>query len=830
MFNKEQFDWVEFYEEFAQKLLNYKNNRTELVNIVENVYKDTGIGIPKLDNQKLVDIDPFTVFGLFNKGITKENRIKIISSFANKLKIQAKIPTSFDSIPVLNNLSAVYFSFTNRDEYIEVLWKLFESALKYSNNQSKENRDKLSHYFDLVINKKYNANSKITMGLYWIAPNTFLNLDSRNEWYIYKSGKMPQSLINTLPKVEPKISSKTYFTIVDKIQEYLNSGKCELKNFNELSFEAWRYSEEDNKREKLKKENNIINNLDDLLIKFGDYCKTTTPHSSGKANSYKNAIKHLFNCFSVDFLNEEILQELNEVVKNIKNPQSNDYRKIKEYLTSVNAISYLEKDFITPAYPLFISFLNEYEIEKQEQIEKENNNTLEDENGVHYWIYSPGHNACKWKDFYDKGIMGIGWEEIGDLSQYSSREEIRQTLKEKNNSDSNYKNTSLCLWQFVHSMKPGDVIFAKKGSQQVIGKGIVQSDYYYDETPSDDYKNFRKVKWVENGNWNHPGQSSLKTLTDITQYTNYVKTLLDLVKTEEIEEDEKEQKYSTYTKDDFLNDVYMNNVDYYNDLVRILESEKNIILQGAPGVGKTYMAKRLAYSIIGEKNIDRVNIVQFHQSYSYEDFVMGFRPNSDGLFKLTNGVFYDFCKKAEIDEDNKYFFIIDEINRGNLSKIFGELFMLIEEDKRKNTSVQLVYSNEKFSVPENVYIIGMMNTADRSLAMLDYALRRRFAFFNIEPCFDSEGFNEYKNSIENTNFNNLINCVKKLNKAIEEDESLGLGFCIGHSYFCKLNKNVSDRQLRDIVEFKLIPLIREYWFDEQSKVNEWIFNLRSSIK
>lgn len=569
-----------------------------------------------------------------------------------------------------------------------------------------------------------------------------------------------------------------------------------------------------------------INDLEELLIKFGDYCKTTTLHSSGKANSYKNAIKHLFNCFSIDFLNEEILQELNEVVKNIKNPQSNDYRKIKEYLTSVNAVSYLEKDFITPAYPLFINFLNEYEYE----IEKESKDKLEDENGIHYWIYSPGDNASKWEEFYNNGIMGIGWDEVGDLNQYNSKEEIKSALKEKRDPSLTYRNVAHALWQFAQELKPGDIVFVKKGMYTLVGCGIVESKSYYDES-RDHYKHICKVKWTHNGEWSHPGQAVMKVLTDITQYTDYVNKLLSIFSsTDTLEEDEKEQNYSTYTKDDFLKDVYMSNVDYYDDLVRILESEKNIILQGAPGVGKTYMAKRLAYSIMGEKNIKRVNMIQFHQSYSYEDFVMGFRPNSDGLFKLEPGVFYDFCKTAEIDEENKYFFIIDEINRGNLSKIFGELFMLIEADKRKNTNVQLVYNKEKFSVPENVYIIGMMNTADRSLAMLDYALRRRFAFFNIEPCFDSDGFNEYKNSIENTNFNNLINCVKKLNIAIEEDESLGAGFCIGHSYFCKLSENVSDRELRDIVEFKLIPLIKEYWFDEQSKVNEWIFNLRSSIK
>ena len=156
-----------------------------------------------------------------------------------------------------------------------------------------------------------------------------------------------------------------------------------------------------------------------------------------------------------------------------------------------------------------------------------------------------------------------------------------------------------------------------------------------------------------------------------------------------------------YTKEDFLNDVYISS-EKYDSLVSLLNHKLNVILQGAPGVGKTFAAKRLAYSMMGVKDQNRVMMIQFHQSYSYEDFIMGFRPSETG-FELKKGAFYNFCKKAEIDSDNEYFFIIDEINRGNLSKIFGELFMLIESDKR-GIQLQLLYSDEKFSVPKNVYI------------------------------------------------------------------------------------------------------------------------------
>ena len=232
---------------------------------------------------------------------------------------------------------------------------------------------------------------------------------------------------------------------------------------------------------------------------------------------------------------------------------------------------------------------------------------------------------------------------------------------------------------------------------------------------------------------------------------------------------------------------------------------------------------------MGEKDISRVMMVQFHQSYSYEDFVMGYRPSEDG-FELRHGSFYQFCKTAEEDSENDYFFIIDEINRGNLSKIFGELFMLIENDKRgEKNKIQLLYSDESFYIPKNVYIIGLMNTADRSLAMIDYALRRRFAFFDLKPGFDSKGFINYQNEVNNNNFNNLIDVMKELNQDIKDDESLGEGFRIGHSYLCNIKVEDVKGKLSYIVEYELIPLLKEYWFDERDKIDYWSDKLRSVI-
>ena len=272
-----------------------------------------------------------------------------------------------------------------------------------------------------------------------------------------------------------------------------------------------------------------------------------------------------------------------------------------------------------------------------------------------------------------------------------------------------------------------------------------------------------------------------------------------------------------YSCEQFLDDVYISE-EKYNRLKSVLLNKKNIILQGAPGVGKTFVAKRLAYSIMGEKDDSRIEFVQFHQNYSYEDFVMGYKPEGNS-FELKYGIFYRFCQKATNNPNKDYFFIIDEINRGNMSKIFGELLMLIEKDYR-GTNATLAYNGLSFSVPKNLYIIGMMNTADRSLAMIDYALRRRFSFFDMEPAFDSEGFIKYQKNLNNKTFDLLIEKIVELNNEIMNDKSLGKGFCIGHSYFCG-EIECATEWMMDVVDFDIIPMLAEYWFDDLSKVEHW---------
>ncbi len=377
------------------------------------------------------------------------------------------------------------------------------------------------------------------------------------------------------------------------------------------------------------------------------------------------------------------------------------------------------------------------------------------------------------------------------------------------------------IFQNFLDAKAGDMIIGYESNpvKQIVAIGRVSAEQdgeklFFEKveglTSPIDYATLRGCPELERMEYFQNPQGSLFKLT-----RGEFDFIFDLIREENPAA--QEASIDAYTKSDFLDEVYMTEKRYEN-LVVVLRNKKNIILQGAPGVGKTFAAKRLAWSMMGEKDDSRIEFVQFHQNYSYEDFMMGYKPVEDG-FELKYGIFYRFCQRAANQPDKEFFFIIDEINRGNMSKIFGELLMLIEKDYR-GTKATLAYNGLSFSVPKNLYIIGMMNTADRSLAMIDYALRRRFSFFEVEPGFDSEGFIHYQNGLNNETLNELINKVKDLNREISLDKSLGKGFCIGHSYFC--GRDVcTEEWLHSIVDYDILPMLSEYWFDDANKLQRW---------
>ncbi len=283
-----------------------------------------------------------------------------------------------------------------------------------------------------------------------------------------------------------------------------------------------------------------------------------------------------------------------------------------------------------------------------------------------------------------------------------------------------------------------------------------------------------------------------------------------------------------YTLTDALEDLFLEEAEIEN-LLSIWRGKHNLILQGAPGVGKSFVARRLAYLLLQEKDDHRIESVQFHQSYSYEDFVQGYRPSGDGGFVRKDGSFYRFCEQAHRDPTRAHVFLIDEINRGNLSKIFGELMLLIEADKRdKSWAVRLSYAadnDQNFFVPSNVYILGMMNTADRSLSLVDYALRRRFSFVTMQPKFVSPKFQSHLTSrgVPNDVAARIVERMNELNAAIAEDKlNLGPAFRIGHSFFMPPAVLVdAEAWYSRVVETEVVPLLDEYWFDSPETVDRW---------
>ena len=709
--------------ELADKLLAFKDDRQALIATLQHVYAELGMDLPTLDSGGIpTDIDPFTVYGLFNRGLATAKRWTVARGIGGALGVHAPLHDDFVGVPTLLNINATLYDQARRGEGdIERLWDLFTVALAYADRPTEQTGAAFCRAYDAVL-KQRNASWNVTMGLFWVRPYAYVNLSSRDRWFLSLPDRMPPDVNAEVSRLASPPGAFAYLALCDRVLDAMSSGAYDYTTFPELSACAWRVSEQVNR----------------------------------------------------------------------ENKQAD---KEKEEVTQAAA-------------------LGDADVET-----------------VRYWLYAPGRGACMWEEFYSRGIMGLAWGEIGDLTAYAHKEDLKAQMLQTYPENGTQKNDIHALWQFANEMKPGDVVFVKKGRSEILGRGIVAGDYVYDPEGGH-YPNCREVRWTSAGNWPIDERLAMKTLTEITDYPELLSRIEAFFEDsdDDVESEEPLVIFPEYSARQFLDEVYMGE-ERYDAIAGLLRTKKNIIMQGAPGVGKTYAAKRLAYSMMGVKDVSRVKLVQFHQSYSYEDFIEGYRPSGAG-FELVKGAFYSFCKKAADDEENAYFFIIDEINRGNLSKIFGELFMLIESDKRgPKNKLQLLYSRELFYVPRNVHIIGMMNTADRSLAMLDYALRRRFAFVELRPAFDSDGFRKYCAGLDNPRFEALVREVESLNRAITEDESLGEGFCIGHSYFCNMEADAcTDAALASIADYELIPMLKEYWFDEPRKVREWADRLHRSLR
>ena len=456
------------------------------------------------------------------------------------------------------------------------------------------------------------------------------------------------------------------------------------------------------------------------------------------------------------------------------------------------------------------------------------------------WEVTPGKGSKYWGDFQKRGIMSVAndYPHIGDLRNYKSKTDVLKKLQEITGTNTNPIQISNWYWQFTNKVKVGDVLLSTSGRYKIFGWGKVTGEYEYDDSPENpDLRHWRTVKWNSlqeqidlPPEWKGVGGGPIYPCSKVRKdWVRYVFGRID--KNQESGDNKKQATLEPNDQNSAFTDLFISQKQI-DRILRSIEDRKNLILQGPPGVGKTFIAKRIAQKLIGPGDLSAVEMVQFHQSYAYEDFVQGWRPTEKGGFKLRNGVFFEFCQRAEKRPKTSFVFIIDEINRGNLSRIFGELLMLIETDKRgMDHAIPLTYSEtgQRFSVPENVHILGLMNTADRSLAMVDYALRRRFAFETLQPAYRTENFRKYLRSkgVDKKFVTRIEDGLCAINDQIKEDRDLGPGFQIGHSYFVPNNENSpDDNWYRNIVETQIEPLLREYWFDRPEEADKLLDKLR----
>ncbi|WP_417375677.1 AAA family ATPase [Gimesia maris] len=695
------FTWIPLYRELAGLLVDWEGRQSELIACLDNLRSEGVKVTPMTDKDKdgvrfrIKELDPFTFFGSFNRKIRDEERLAILTEVKKLLGATSSLPEDFLGIPVLNNQRSwflAYQAIRGRDD-VSTLWNFFRLALSKNPLDSPE----FAAGFDAAL-KVWGVSTNLTMGLFWVRPETFLNLDSVNRSYL--DIKLPSQ----------GLSAEFYIQTVKDIA-------TEYRSLPDLSFTAWQAG---------------VSNAD----------KT----NSGPSRDL---------------------------------PPENNYWLVGAYWNSMDPPDQTER------------FLAE---------------------GI-------------WQNGYpDKYLDEVRSIKVGD------RIAIKSSSTQKENLPFDARGNTVSKM----SIKAVGTVVANRGDGRTI------EVEWEPEFKAKDWFFFtaRRTIWLMRTTEDYAHKDLTKKLIDFIwngadqEYEWFCKRWWDSEDIPKTETDDDETSVNEpYSIEDIVAaGVFLPEEEIAQAIDR-LRSKKNLILQGAPGVGKTFVARKLAYALMEEKAIDRLDMVQFHQTYSYEDFIRGYRPLPDkaGTFGLQDAIFHRFCKRAEGDPDSDFVFIIDEINRGNLGQIFGELLMLIESDKRGSEfAVPLVYQRKneaKFFVPANVHLIGLMNLADRSLAIVDYALRRRFAFMTLAPQYSSSNFRKWLLDRQMTP--DLVELVATrmiaLNQEITDDPLLGENYQIGHSFFCPKGEDFSGLS-RDwyegIIQTEIVPLLKEYWFDNAKRVEQ----------
>ena len=690
--NEATFIWSEIYEEFATKLLEYKNDRKNLISKLQNVYEEIDMKLSKMEsNGEILDIDPFTIFGLFNKGITDDNRKRILGEIAKQFNLKNKVPFSFGGIPLVNNLRSTFFNFAEErgENDINNLWEVFESAIRYADNPTQGNKLKIESTYNNVIKQK-GIQWNITMGLYWIRPNTYINLDSKNREFIIKQKILPEQFIKEVNQFKNVPNGEQYIQLCDLLLEKIKDGQYGYRDFRELSFIAY-------------ERNMSVDTVTQHNTQNTDIAKNTILYGPpGTGKTYNTVM------YAVAIIENKKLEEIKKENYTEVIDRYNKYKEdgLIEFTTFHQSYGY--EEFIEGIKPVIHS-------------------DEEDETDIQYEVV-PGLFK-KFCDIAGKPILrkekcDIGINEsptIWKISLEGSGENSTRTECMRNNhirigyDEYGREITNLfkgaagrhILNYFINDMSIGDIVMSCYDCNTVDAIGVVTGEYeWHDEYP--EYKRLRKVNWIVKG------------------------------------------------------------------------IKENII--------KINNGSRLSNPTVYKLRMDLSDVMEIIEKYSKNTI--------------------------EVEEKKKnHVFIIDEINRGNISKIFGELITLIEPTKRigqtEGQKVRLPYSQKLFGVPNNVYLIGTMNTADRSIATIDTALRRRFNFKEMLP--DEEVLDGIY--VEDVSIKDIfIKMNKRITVLFDREHTLG------HAYFLPLKDAPTIETLANIFENSIIPLLQEYFYEDYEKI------------